>query len=749
MLRNRKPRLLAKILLTISLCFVLSIGVSAAENKITFSVEDIECTAGTTISVPVVVTNNTGLVSASLSIEFDSSILSLIDVFDAGLLGNAVHTPSYSSPYYLTWENDISISDYTANGTLATLVFKVTDTASEGEYSIGIHTFENDGILNSDGIPVDCTFVSGCVSVKPEVCMHKWADWKSLSSYKHKRACSICGEYEVAPHNWDDGKIALEPTSNENGVRTYTCKVCSAQKNEIIPALEVEKYTLSGTVTSYGDDETTVTTLHLYAGSGTEIDVAPSYTCTVSGNGEKPYSFNDISSGTYTLRVSKAGHITKDYVITIDDEDVELDVEITLKETANVTMAAEVTQFSSDSASVNIQATSSSDFFGQFFVASYDEDGKMLDVKVYPAAEEVLAQVDKVGSSVKVFWVDNQTSFTPVCPTVPLSTEVLPDNLYYDVHDAYVEITKYAGTDTDLTIPKTIEGIPVTKIGMYAFDGCSSLKTLTLQSGITEIDAFAFNDCTSLETIVLPDGLKTIGDLAFQSCRKLTAITIPDGVTALGWNIFNNCLALKETHIPTSVVTVDGKTIVWDQAGTGITVAGDISSYFFYLWTELENVVIEDGCTYIGESAFMDCTSLTSIVLPESITTMESRVFADCTNLLSVTVPSKVTELGDFTFSGCRSMTNIVLPASLKTIGSYVFQSCDSFVEVEIPTGVMTLGDGAFNVCRNLKKVIIPDSVTTISDTAFNHCTDLTIYCAKGSYADIYAQNKNFLIQYV
>ena len=577
---------------------------------------------------------------------------------------------------------------------------------------------------------------------------HTWSEYKRIDDVYHGYECE-CGKEIVFPHEWDSGEIIEEATATTEGKIVYTCIECGSKIVKSIPVVGAETFTLSGTVTSYGDDETTVTTLHLYAGSGTEIDVAPSYTCTVSGNGEKPYSFSDISSGTYTLRVSKAGHITKDYVITIDDEEVELDVEITLKETASVTMAAEVTQFSSDSASVNIQATSSSDFFGQFFVASYDEDGKMLDVKVYPAAEEVLAQVDKVGSSVKVFWVDNQTSFTPVCATVPLSTEVIPDNLYYDVHDAYVEITKYAGTDTDLTIPKTIEGIPVTKIGMYAFDGCSSLKTLTLQSGITEIDAFAFNDCTSLETIVLPDGLKTIGDLAFQSCRKLTAITIPDGVTTLGWNIFNNCLALKETHIPTSVVTVDDKTIVWDQAGTGITISGDISSYFFYRWTELESVVVDGECTYLGEGVFMNCTSLTSVSLPESVTTMESRVFAECKSLLSIAVPSKVTELGDFVFSGCRSMSNIILPASLKTIGSYAFQSCDSFVEVEIPTGVMTLGDGAFNVCRNLKKVIIPDSVTTISDTAFIHCTDLTIYCTKGSYADIYAQNKNFLIQYV
>lgn len=67
--------------------------------------------------------------------------------------------------------------------------------------------------------------------------------------------------------------------------------------------------TVSGTVTSYNDESGTVT-LELIKSGETEATA----TTTVTGN-TGSYTFNGVAAGTYTLRVSKANHVTREYTI--------------------------------------------------------------------------------------------------------------------------------------------------------------------------------------------------------------------------------------------------------------------------------------------------------------------------------------------------------------------------------------------------------------------------------------------------
>ena len=45
---------------------------------------------------------------------------------------------------------------------------------------------------------------------------------------------------KACAHQWNDGVITTEPTATTNGIRTFTCTVCSETKTEIIPAIGVE-----------------------------------------------------------------------------------------------------------------------------------------------------------------------------------------------------------------------------------------------------------------------------------------------------------------------------------------------------------------------------------------------------------------------------------------------------------------------------------------------------------------------------
>jgi hypothetical protein len=84
-------------------------------------------------------------------------------------------------------------------------------------------------------------------------------------------------------------------------------------------------------------------------------------------------------------------------------------------------------------------------------------------------------------------------------------------------------ITKYKGKAAVVNIPPSIDGIPVTAIGNYAFINCSSLTAITIPASVTAIGVNAFDGCSSLTSITIPSGVTAIGSYAFSDCDSLSA----------------------------------------------------------------------------------------------------------------------------------------------------------------------------------------------------------------------------------
>ena len=167
-----------------------------------------------------------------------------------------------------------------------------------------------------------------------------------------------------------------------------------------------------------------------------------------------------------------------------------------------------------------------------------------------------------------------------------------------------------ACTDTEIVIPASYNGSPVTHIGNSAFKDCSNLTSITIPNSVTSIGDLAFSGCSNLTEITIPDSVTNIRYAAFWGCSSLTSITLPFvGNTANGTSnmhfgyIFGaSSFDQNKKHIPAS----------------------------------LKTVVITGG-TSIDDFAFMNCINLRYITIPKSIKSIGEEAFSICPLLMNIT----------------------------------------------------------------------------------------------------------------
>ena len=143
------------------------------------------------------------------------------------------------------------------------------------------------------------------------------------------------------------------------------------------------------------------------------------------------------------------------------------------------------------------------------------------------------------------------------------------------------------------------------------------------------------------------------------------------------------------------VLTITGKEEMYDYSDY---YSRDRVPWGYYL-EKVKRIIIYDGVTKIGGSAFEGCSALTSVTIPNSVTKIGDRAFADCSALTSVTIPNGVRGIGDRAFYNCSSLTSVTIPNGVRGIGDFTFAGCRSLSSVTIPNSVTKIGDRAFANC--------------------------------------------------
>jgi len=318
------------------------------------------------------------------------------------------------------------------------------------------------------------------------------------------------------------------------------------------------------------------------------------------------------------------------------------------------------------------------------------------------------------------------------------------EGLVYTVGNTSVTITDYTGSATELAIPATIEGKPVTAIDAYAFANCSSLTGITLPDGLTSIGSQAFYQCSNLASLTIPASIQTVGSGAFWSCGNLSGtITVPAGVTEIGSHTFSGCSLLEKIVLPSTVKSIGEYAFSNCSALTEINIPTGITELpdgVFNGCSILPKLVIPASVKTIGASAFSGCTQLEGLVIPEGVTTIGEKAFWNCKAMKSLSLPTTLTSVGVALFYQCTSLTDIYVsdistlmlsgesnrPAHANDLDKNLYLNGELITELEIPEGITEIPNGAFWHCAAITDVHFPESVKTIARSAFGYCNGLT-----------------------
>ena len=122
------------------------------------------------------------------------------------------------------------------------------------------------------------------------------------------------------------------------------------------------------------------------------------------------------------------------------------------------------------------------------------------------------------------------------CPVVwnCKNNEVADDGYIYTVVDGI----RYALKEDQATFAKQISKIS----GDIAIPDSITYKDKIYS--VINIDSEAFDGCSSLASVSIPESVTSIGSDSFSNCTSLTSVSIPESVTSIGSGSFSNCTSL-------------------------------------------------------------------------------------------------------------------------------------------------------------------------------------------------------------
>ena len=227
------------------------------------------------------------------------------------------------------------------------------------------------------------------------------------------------------------------------------------------------------------------------------------------------------------------------------------------------------------------------------------------------------------------------------------------------------------------------------KIPDNLFLGCTSIIDVQIPETVTEIGQKAFKDASSVENVTFAvntetgkvKGVEKIGISAFDGCSSLQELVLPETVTEVLQGAFANEGALVKADMSRTASLKK-----WDKE----SFKGD---------TALAEVILPTagGITAIPDGAFAGCTTLTgeNLKIPKNIVTITANAFKE-SGLKKLYIPNQVTTIGASAFEACKNLEDVHISNNISIISQSTFKNCEKLEKIEIPVKVDQIGTNAF-----------------------------------------------------
>ena len=203
---------------------------------------------------------------------------------------------------------------------------------------------------------------------------------------------------------------------------------------------------------------------------------------------------------------------------------------------------------------------------------------------------------------------------------------------YYMDKSGDLTIICYLGESVDnLVVPEKIEGIPVGTIYSLQSLKNAKFKNITIPKSVTSISD---NACVGLGieklTFAKDSQLTRIGANAFRY-NEIQELNLPRKVLTIGFDSFSDNKIKKisvykdwgfQYHTPFNKFSLEYCSTQEDNA----FLKSDI----------LEEVIFEEGCTYIAPKCFAECHNLKKLGIPSTMKKFGAYAFNDCTSLSEI-----------------------------------------------------------------------------------------------------------------
>lgn len=260
--------------------------------------------------------------------------------------------------------------------------------------------------------------------------------------------------------------------------------------------------------------------------------------------------------------------------------------------------------------------------------------------------------------------------------------------------------------DKDVYIPSAFPtGEHITAIGEEAFlNSRGSYKKVTIDNNISTIAPGAFKKA-SIDTVVWPASCNIIPEFCFYEA-SIKSVINTENVTVVERGAFTSS-SIKTFKWP-SLCSVIPPTCFYDSSLESLTNCESVEEIEWAAFSgcKFKKFTVPKSVTKIGNSCFSGCSSLKKVILHDGITFIGGSAFAT-TEISEIAWPAECKVIRSLCFSG-SSLKKISNLEQVEVIEDFAFADAVYLEEIDLSGNVAcSIKKHAFSRC-NCKKIIYP-----------------------------------------